>query len=71
MPPAAPLRPAGAIVPTLAAGPRSIILGPNGAGKSLLLRICHGLHPADRRAVAWRAPGIDARGGRRWCSSAR
>lgn len=38
---------------TIPAGRRLVILGPNGAGKSLLLRLCHGLLPANRGRVVW------------------
>lgn len=37
----------------LAGGRIQVILGPNGAGKSLLLRILHGLIPADSGTVDW------------------
>src|SRR6056297_3472321 len=44
----------------LEGGRIQVILGPNGAGKSLLLRILHGLIPADAGTVDWggRAPAI-------------
>jgi len=38
---------------TLEGGRIQVILGPNGAGKSLLLRILHGLIPADSGTVDW------------------
>lgn len=38
---------------TLDGGRIQVILGPNGAGKSLLLRILHGLIPADSGTIDW------------------
>lgn len=38
---------------TLGPGGLSVILGPNGAGKSVLLRLLHGLLPADAGVIEW------------------
>ena len=38
----------------------TVLMGPNGAGKSLLLRLIHGLIPADRGRILWGDTEISA-----------